>query len=102
MARNAIVERKPCFAGFAVLFVNYRGSAGAGEASIKSLEGNVGTVDVMDCHQSALHLLEKYSSVLNRDKVLLFGGSHGGFLVLHLAGQFPVSSAYSQILKPLN
>ncbi|BES97341.1 acylpeptide hydrolase [Nesidiocoris tenuis] len=87
--------------GFAVLFVNYRGSAGAGEASIKSLEGNVGTVDVMDCHQSALHLLEKYSSVLNRDKVLLFGGSHGGFLVLHLAGQFPETFRCTVALNPV-
>uniref|UniRef100_A0A0A9XJL5 Acylamino-acid-releasing enzyme n=2 Tax=Lygus hesperus TaxID=30085 RepID=A0A0A9XJL5_LYGHE len=75
--------------GFAVLFINYRGSIGAGEDSVKALLGNVGTIDVSDCHQSTLKALEKHSSILAKDKCILFGGSHGGFLVLHLSGQYP-------------
>ncbi|KAF6204297.1 hypothetical protein GE061_002637 [Apolygus lucorum] len=87
--------------GFAVLFINYRGSIGAGEASVKSLLGNVGTMDVSDCHQSTLKALENHSSVLSKDKCILFGGSHGGFLVLHLSGQYPTLFTSTVALNPV-
>ena len=41
--------------GLAVLFVNYRGSTGAGKDSVDSLPGHVGDLDVKDCHQVSLH-----------------------------------------------
>ena len=37
--------------GFAILFINFRGSLAHGEAGILSLLGNVGDFDVKDCYQ---------------------------------------------------
>lgn len=73
--------------GFAVCCVNYRGSIGYGENSIKSLLGNIGSQDVKDVQFAV-------ESVIKRDdmkisEIALFGGSHGGFLVTHLSGQYP-------------
>ncbi|KAK5645235.1 hypothetical protein RI129_006535 [Pyrocoelia pectoralis] len=74
--------------GFAVLLINFRGSIGAGEDSIKFLQGKVGTADVADCIEAIKTAFEKYPW-LNSDRLALMGGSHGGFLVTHLSGQHP-------------
>ncbi|CAG0916367.1 unnamed protein product [Notodromas monacha] len=74
--------------GFAVLRVNYRGSLGCGEDYVQALLGRIGTLDVGDCHHTVLHVLEKYK-LLDPKRISLMGGSHGGFLVSHLAGQYP-------------
>ena len=71
--------------GYSVLLVNYRGSTGNGQDTIDSLPGKVGHNDVNDCQQAAEYCQEKYSF----EKVVLYGGSHGGFLTTHLIGQFP-------------
>ncbi|TRY64188.1 hypothetical protein TCAL_10786 [Tigriopus californicus] len=74
--------------GYNILFVNYRGSLGSGQTSVESLLGKIGRQDVDDCMVALDACLSKYSH-LGRDRVVLLGGSHGGFLVTHLAGQFP-------------
>lgn len=73
-----------------MLLVNYRGSTGAGEDSLRYLLGKVGTCDVADC-MLATHATLDSNPVLDPQRVALVGGSHGGFLVTHLSGQHPAS-----------
>ena len=84
--------------GFGILMVNYRGSIGAGQEGVEFLLGKIGDSDVKDVHLATLEALKQFP-FLNPEKMLLFGGSHGGFLVTHLSGQFPVmiTSAQSHI-----
>ncbi|XP_076234008.1 acylamino-acid-releasing enzyme isoform X2 [Calliopsis andreniformis] len=74
--------------GLAVVQVNYRGSSGMGSKNVEYLQGKVGDVDVKDCVTATTEVLRKYPW-LNPDKIGLIGGSHGGFLVTHLSGQYP-------------
>ncbi|XP_066287743.1 acylamino-acid-releasing enzyme-like [Branchiostoma lanceolatum] len=76
-----------CQLGFAVLLVNYRGSLGFGQDFVESLPGKVGSQDVSDVHHAVKTVV--VTEGVNKDKLLLCGGSHGGFLVTHLVGQFP-------------
>lgn len=57
------------------------GIQGFGEVNLRSLPGRIGDFDVKDCYQAAKAVDASLVSDL-----LLFGGSHGGFLVAHLAG----------------
>lgn len=52
------------------------------------LPKRVGDVDVKDVYQATQVALDQFPC-LNRRKCVLFGGSHGGFLVAHLSGQYP-------------
>ncbi|KAJ8927445.1 hypothetical protein NQ314_020115 [Rhamnusium bicolor] len=74
--------------GYAVILVNYRGSSGSGQKSIDFLLGKIGKADVADCILATDTALETFPW-LNPHSVALVGGSHGGFLVTHLSGQYP-------------
>lgn len=74
--------------GFAVLMVNYRGSTGFGQDSILSLIGRIGEQDVKDVQRAVLTALQS-DSTLDPQRVMVMGGSHGGFLSCHLIGQYP-------------
>ena len=76
-----------CTCGYAVLMVNYRGSLGFGQDSINSLPGNIGRQDVDDVQSVVEQIVA--SGTVDKDKVVVIGGSHGGFLTLHAIGQFP-------------
>lgn len=76
------------FTGYGILLINYRGSIGAGEKCVNFLLGRVGKSDVADCITAAKEALRKFDW-LTSEKLVLVGGSHGGFLVTHLSGQYP-------------
>ncbi len=66
--------------GFAVLDVNYGGSTGYGRAYRERLNGEWGIVDVQDCIAGAEYLVE--SGLADKDRLLIRGGSAGGYTTL--------------------
>ena len=73
---------------YAVLLPNYRGSIGFGQGPLNSLPTRIGRVDVQDVMLSARYAIENFS-VIDRDRVGICGGSHGGFLTAHCTSQYP-------------
>ena len=66
--------------GFAVVDVNYGGSAGFGRAYRRRLNGNWGVVDTADCVNAARFLVE--TGEVDGDRLTIRGGSAGGFTTL--------------------
>jgi len=66
--------------GFAVLDVNYGGSAGYGRSYRQRLEGQWGVVDVDDCVNGARYLVER--GEVDGDRLIIRGGSAGGYTTL--------------------
>ena len=66
--------------GFAVLDVNYGGSAGYGRAYRDRLKGNWGITDVADCVNGARHLVA--TGAADPDRLIIRGGSAGGYTTL--------------------
>lgn len=66
--------------GIAVLDVNYGGSTGFGRAYRERLEDKWGIVDVDDCANGALYLVEQ--GEVDGDRLMITGGSAGGYTTL--------------------
>lgn len=60
-----------------------------GADNVDFLHGRAGETDVLDCVTATNVALKKYPW-LNPQKVILSGGSYGGFLNAHLSAQHPV------------
>ncbi|KIJ61731.1 hypothetical protein HYDPIDRAFT_95961 [Hydnomerulius pinastri MD-312] len=73
--------------GYTVSLPNYTGSMGFGEKYIQELCGQCGTLDVADCISTVEELIKL--GISERQRQVLLGGSHGGFLTAHLIGQYP-------------
>ena len=73
--------------GFKVALINYRGSLGISKDYVNQLAGHVGDMDVEDCISALNNLIAL--NLIDKNNVSIFGGSHGGFLVCHLVGQYP-------------
>ena len=66
--------------GYAVLELNYRGSSGYGKAYMDALRGNWGRFDVEDTRAAADYLSSE--GLADPEKLILMGGSAGGYTVL--------------------
>ena len=96
----------PPSAGFAVLVVNYRGSLGFGEAATASLAGGVGSQDVGDVYAATTAALAASAAgqtpvSFDAARVVISGGSHGGFLSMHAIGQHPEMYKAAAVRNPV-
>jgi dipeptidyl aminopeptidase/acylaminoacyl peptidase len=66
--------------GFAVVDVDYGGSAGYGRDYRRRLDGQWGIVDLDDCVNAALHLASQ--GEVDADRMVVRGGSAGGYTTL--------------------
>lgn len=66
--------------GYAVLEVNYRGSTGYGRVYRNRLRGNWGILDVQDAVSGVQYLVD--GGLVDCSKIVIMGGSAGGFTVL--------------------
>jgi dipeptidyl aminopeptidase/acylaminoacyl peptidase len=66
--------------GFAVVDVNYGGSTGYGKAYQQRLDGKWGIVDVDDCTNAAVYLVQQ--GLVDADRLVISGGSAGGYTTL--------------------
>lgn len=79
--------------GFALLDVNYRGSSGYGRAYRERLRGEWGVLDVDDCVAGARCLAER--GRVDRQKLVIRGGSAGGYTVLRALAEHDLFAAGS-------
>lgn len=73
--------------GFAVLAVNHRGSTGYGRAYLRKLDAQWGYYDVEDGKSGAEHLVQQ--GLADRAKLIVMGGSAGGFTTLQSLVDYP-------------
>ncbi|MCF7922885.1 MAG: prolyl oligopeptidase family serine peptidase [Candidatus Marinimicrobia bacterium] len=66
--------------GFAIVDVNYSGSTGYGRQYRERLKGNWGVRDVHDCAAAANYLANE--GYVDQDRLIIKGGSAGGFTTL--------------------
>ena len=73
-------------AGYAVAFVNYRGSSGYGHAHSSAVRLDYGGADAQDNLQVVDEVLRRWEWI-DPDRLFVTGGSHGGFLTNWLTTQ---------------
>lgn len=72
--------------GFGLLIINYKGSTGYGKDQMESLLGKISQNDVKDCFDIIDFTIQRHSEIINKNKIGVFGGSHGGFIAAILIG----------------
>ncbi|QLG61798.1 S9 family peptidase [Halorarum salinum] len=74
--------------GFSVLQVNYRGSTGRGREFVEELYDDWGGAEQGDVAAAAEHVLDEHDW-LDEDRVVVYGGSYGGYSAYWQLVQFP-------------
>ncbi|ELZ94973.1 dipeptidylaminopeptidase/acylaminoacyl-peptidase [Haloferax mucosum ATCC BAA-1512] len=74
--------------GFSVLQVNYRGSTGRGREFVEELFDDWGGAEQGDVATAVEHVLDTYNW-LDEDRVVVFGGSYGGYSAYWQSVQYP-------------
>lgn len=77
--------------GYAVLYVNYRGSTGYGRDYMLKLRGAWGICDVEDAVSGQAHLAK--AGIVDAARTVIMGGSAGGFTVLQTMARRPEAFA---------
>ncbi|KAJ7151206.1 alpha/beta-hydrolase [Mycena filopes] len=68
--------------GWLWIDVNYSGSSNYGRKYMERLKGNWGVTDVRDCIQTVLQLSAEQYDLIDRNRVVIRGGSAGGYTTL--------------------
>jgi len=74
--------------GFSVLKVNYRGSTGRGREFVEEIYDDWGGAEQGDVAVGTEHVLDEYD-FLDDDRVVVFGGSYGGYSAYWQTVQYP-------------
>ncbi|CAM3785950.1 S9 family peptidase [Aeromicrobium ponti] len=87
MYANSYFHEFQCLAakGYAVLFINPRGSHGYGQQFVDAVRGNYGGKDYEDIMDAVDYALESYGFIDN-DRLGVTGGSYGGFMTNWIIG----------------
>ncbi len=75
-------------AGYAVLFIDFHGSTGYGQAFTDSISGDWGGKPLVDLQRGLAAAGAKYAW-LDTDRACALGGSYGGYMVSWIAGNWP-------------
>jgi dipeptidyl aminopeptidase/acylaminoacyl peptidase len=74
--------------GYAVVFIDFHGSTGYGQAFTDSITGDWGGKPLEDLQKGWAHVLKTYD-FLDGSKAAALGASYGGFMVNWIAGNWP-------------
>jgi dipeptidyl aminopeptidase/acylaminoacyl peptidase len=75
-------------AGYGVVFIDFHGSTGYGQAFTDSISGDWGGKPFGDLQRGFAAALEKYPW-LDGDRACALGGSYGGYMINWIAGNWP-------------
>jgi dipeptidyl aminopeptidase/acylaminoacyl peptidase len=75
-------------AGYAVVFIDFHGTPGYGQAFVDSISGDWGGKPLVDLQRGLAAALQRYN-YLDEGKVCALGASYGGFMVNWIAGNWP-------------